>query len=135
MNLESHAHKLVNLTDPNQAKQILRAIGSNVLQEVKDLPKTATPDWLELWKTLTREGSLSQKRTSKSQIGYFSLQGMISVSPRRSGDISMTPPSRTMGCRRRSCYARAESRNHVGKNSSTHGLVEEVSISQDGARS
>ena len=47
MNLESHAHKFVNLTDPNQAKQILRAIGSNVLQEVKDLPKTATPDWLE----------------------------------------------------------------------------------------
>ena len=47
MNLESHAHKFVNLTDPNQAKQILRAIGLNVLQEVKDLPKTATPDWLE----------------------------------------------------------------------------------------
>ena len=40
-------HKFVNLTDPNQAKQILRAIGLNVLQEVKDLPKTATPDWLE----------------------------------------------------------------------------------------
>ena len=47
MNLESDAHKLVNLTDPNQTKQILRAIGLNVLQEVKDLPKTATPDWLE----------------------------------------------------------------------------------------
>ena len=53
MNLESHAHKFIGLTDPNQAKQILRAIGLNVLQEVKDLPKTAAPDWLE---ELEKEG-------------------------------------------------------------------------------
>ena len=48
MNLESHAHKFLNLTDPNQARQILRAIGLNVLQEVKDLPKTVNnPNWLK----------------------------------------------------------------------------------------
>ena len=61
MNLESHAHKFVNLTDPNQAKQILRAIGSNVLQEVKDLPKLPHLTGSRLWKRLTRESSLSQK--------------------------------------------------------------------------
>jgi hypothetical protein len=43
----SHAHKFIGLTDLNQIRQILREIGLNVLQEVKDLPKTATPDWLK----------------------------------------------------------------------------------------
>ena len=43
----THAHKFIGLTDINQIKAILRAIGLNVLQEVKDLPKTATPGWLK----------------------------------------------------------------------------------------
>jgi hypothetical protein len=48
MNLGStHAHRFIGLTDINQIKSILREIGLNVWQEIKDLPKTATPDWLE----------------------------------------------------------------------------------------
>jgi hypothetical protein len=42
----SHAHKFVGLTDLNEIRQILRSIGLNVLQEVKDLPKTVKPNWL-----------------------------------------------------------------------------------------
>jgi hypothetical protein len=48
LNLGStHAHKFIGLTDLNQIRSILREIGLNVLQEVKDLPKTATPGWLK----------------------------------------------------------------------------------------
>ena len=47
LNLTSHAHKFIGLTDPNQIKAILREIGLNVLQEVKDLPKTVNPNWLK----------------------------------------------------------------------------------------
>ena len=43
----SHAHKFIGLTDLNQIRQILREIGLNVWQEVKDLPKTADKDWLK----------------------------------------------------------------------------------------
>jgi hypothetical protein len=53
MNLSSHAHRFIGLTDLNQIKAILREIGANVLEEVKDLPKTATPHWLE---ELEKEG-------------------------------------------------------------------------------
>ena len=53
MNLTSHDHRFIGLTDLNQIKAILREIGVNVLQEVKDLPKTANPNWLE---ELEKEG-------------------------------------------------------------------------------
>ena len=46
MNLTSHDHRFIGLTDLNQIKAILREIGLNVLQEVKDLPKTVNPNWL-----------------------------------------------------------------------------------------
>jgi hypothetical protein len=48
MNLGStHAHRFIGLTDMNQIKAILREIGLNVLQEVKDLPEIVHPNWLE----------------------------------------------------------------------------------------
>ena len=53
MNLTSHDHRFIGLTDLNQIKAILREIGLNVLQEVKDLPKTVNPNWLE---ELEKEG-------------------------------------------------------------------------------
>jgi hypothetical protein len=43
----THAHRFIGLTDMNQIKAILREIGLNVLQEVKDLPEIVHPNWLE----------------------------------------------------------------------------------------
>ena len=47
LNLSSHAHKFIGLTDLNQSKAILREIGLHVLEEVKDLPNVVNPSWLE----------------------------------------------------------------------------------------
>jgi hypothetical protein len=47
INLDSHAYRFMGLTDITEAKQLLREIGLNVLNELKDLPKTADKDWLK----------------------------------------------------------------------------------------
>jgi hypothetical protein len=47
LNLPSHAHKLVGLSDVNQIRKILREIAISALNEVKDLPNQITdPNWL-----------------------------------------------------------------------------------------
>ncbi len=47
MNLQSHAHKFIGLTDINQIKTMLREIGLSALNEIRDLPNTVEPDWLK----------------------------------------------------------------------------------------
>ena len=46
LNLPSHAHKLVGL-DADQMRKALREIAVSTLNEIKDLPKTIEPGWLE----------------------------------------------------------------------------------------
>jgi hypothetical protein len=46
LNLPVHAHKLVGL-DADQMRKALREIGISTLNEIKDLPKTIEPGWLE----------------------------------------------------------------------------------------
>jgi hypothetical protein len=47
MNLQSHGHRFLGLTDINQARQLLHEIGLSVLSEIRDLPKTVNPGWLK----------------------------------------------------------------------------------------